>query len=160
MWQYTALMYSFPNFEPVCYSMSNSYCCFLNTGFSFSTVCCDPHRKSSQWSQCSQWSRSRCFLEFPCFLYDPVLSCLIHVQLFAVLWTIALQVHLSMGFSRQEYWSGLPCPPSGDLPDTGIKPLSLMSPALASRFFITSTTWESLLSNECWQFDLWFLCLF
>ena len=98
--------------------------------------------------------------EFPCFLYDPVLSCLSHVQLFAVLWTIALQARLSMGFSRQEYWSGLPCPPSGDLPNTGIKPLSLMSPALASRFFITSATWESLLSNECWQFDLWFLCLF
>ena len=75
------------------------------------------------------------FLEFPCFLYDPVLSRQSHIQLFAVLWTIALQTHLSMGFFRQEYWSGLPYPPSGDLPDTGIKPLSLMSPALPSRFF-------------------------
>ena len=47
-----------------------------------------------------------------------------------------------MEFSSQEYWSGLPCPPPGDLPDLGIKPTSLMSPALASRLFTTSTTWE------------------
>ena len=46
------------------------------------------------------------------------------------------------GFSRQEYWSGLPCPPPGDLPNQGIKPTSLMSPALAGRFFTTSATWE------------------
>ena len=47
-----------------------------------------------------------------------------------------------MAFPRQEYWSGLPCPP-GDLPDPGIEPASLMSPALASEFFTTSTTWEA-----------------
>ena len=47
-----------------------------------------------------------------------------------------------MEFSSQEYWSGLPCPPPGDLPEPGIKPTSLMSPALASRLFTTSTTWE------------------
>ena len=46
------------------------------------------------------------------------------------LWTVARQDPLSMGFSRQEYWSGLPCPSSGDLPDPGIEPASLMSPAL------------------------------
>ena len=50
-------------------------------------------------------------------------------------WTIACQAPLSMGFSRQEYWSGLPCPPSGDLPDPGIKPMSLVSPALAGGLF-------------------------
>ena len=44
------------------------------------------------------------------------------VQLFATLWTVACQAPLSMGFSRQEYWSGLPCPPPGDLPDPGIEP--------------------------------------
>ena len=49
-----------------------------------------------------------------------------------------------MGFSRQEYWSGLPCPPPGDLPDPGIEFTSLSSPALAGRFFTTSTTWEAL----------------
>ena len=49
---------------------------------------------------------------------------------------------LSMGFSRQEYWSGLPCHLPGDLPDPGIKPASLMFPALAGGFFTTNTTWE------------------
>ena len=56
------------------------------------------------------------------------------------LWTVACQVPMSMGFSRQKYWSGLPCPPPGDLPDPGIEPASLTSLALASRFFTTSTT--------------------
>jgi len=54
-------------------------------------------------------------------------SCFSRVQLFVTLWTIAHQTLLSMGFSRQEYWSGLPCPPSGDLPHPGIE---LVSPAL------------------------------
>ena len=58
-------------------------------------------------------------------------------------WTVAHQAPRSMGFSRQEYWSGLPCPPSGNLPDPGIKLMSLMSPALADWFFTTSTTWEA-----------------
>ncbi|CAI9158760.1 unnamed protein product [Rangifer tarandus platyrhynchus] len=58
-------------------------------------------------------------------------------------WTAARQAPLPMGFSRQEYWSGLPCPPPGDLPDPGIEPTSLMSPALAGGFFTTSTTWAS-----------------
>ena len=54
-----------------------------------------------------------------------MLTCFSRVWLFATLWTAAHQAPLSMGFSRQEYWSGLPCPPPGDLPDPGIKPLSL-----------------------------------
>ena len=48
-----------------------------------------------------------------------------------------------MGFSRQECWSGFPCPPPGDLPDPGIEPVSLKSTVLAGRFFTTSTTWEA-----------------
>ena len=56
-------------------------------------------------------------------------------------WTVAHQALLSMGFFRQEYWSGLLCPPLGDLPDPGIEPASPTSPALAGRFFSTSTTW-------------------
>ena len=48
----------------------------------------------------------------------------------ATQWTVACQTPLSMGFFRQEYWSELPCPPLGDLPDSGIEPMSLMSPAL------------------------------
>ena len=62
-----------------------------------------------------------------------------HVQLFASLCPIAHQTPLSMGFSRQEYWSGMPCPPWG-LPDPGIETAFLMSLALAGRFFTTSTT--------------------
>ena len=56
---------------------------------------------------------------------------------------MAHQAHLFMGFSRQEYWSGLPFPSPGDLPNPGIKPTSLASPALAGRFFTTRTTWEA-----------------
>ena len=52
------------------------------------------------------------------------------VHLFAIPWTVACQAALSMGFSRQEYWSGLPCPPPGDLPDPGMEPRSPASPAL------------------------------
>ena len=55
--------------------------------------------------------------------------------------TLAHQATLSMGFCRQEYWSGLPCPPPGDLPNPGMEPVSLTS-ALAGRFFTTSTIWE------------------
>ena len=53
-----------------------------------------------------------------------------HVRLLATLWTIALQALRSMGFSRQECWSGLPFPPMGDLPDPGIEPASPVTPAL------------------------------
>ena len=67
-----------------------------------------------------------------------------YVQLFVTLWTVAHQASPSMGFSRQEYWSGLPCPPPGDLPNPGIEPASLGSPALAGGFFTTSSTWEDL----------------
>ena len=63
-----------------------------------------------------------------------VLSC---VQLFVTPWTVALQALLFMGFSRQDYWSGLPFPLPGDLPDTRIKPTFPVSPALAGRFFTT-----------------------
>ena len=61
-----------------------------------------------------------------------MLSCFICVWLFATPWTVAHQAPLSMGFSRQEYWSGLPYPSPGDLPDPGIKSKSLMPPALAA----------------------------
>ena len=54
------------------------------------------------------------------------------------LWTVAHQAPLSMKFSKQEHLSGLPCPPSGDLPDLGIKPASLMSLALAGGFLTTT----------------------
>ena len=59
------------------------------------------------------------------------------------LWIVACQAPLSVDFSRKEYWNGLPFPPPGDLPEPGIKPMSLMSPALAGGLFTTSTTWEA-----------------
>ena len=71
-------------------------------------------------------------------LHCAVLS---HDQLFATLWTVVCQAPLSMRFSRQEYWSGLPFPPPGDCPDSGIEPASLMSPAMAGGFFTMSTAW-------------------
>ena len=69
------------------------------------------------------------------------------VRLFMTLWTVAHQALPSMGFSRQEDWRGLPCPPPGDLPDPGIEPTSVMSPALADGFFTTSATWEAWLRS-------------
>ena len=58
-------------------------------------------------------------------------------------WIVVRQASLSMGFPRQEYWSGLPCPPPGDFPDPGIELTSLTSPALAGGFFTTPATWEA-----------------
>ena len=66
-----------------------------------------------------------------------MLSHLSRVQLFAMLWTVAHQASVSMGFSRQENWNGLPCPTPRDLSDPGIEPVSLMSPALEGGFLTT-----------------------
>ena len=82
------------------------------------------------------------YLPFSC-IDACMLSHFSRVLLFPTPWTIARQAPQSMGFLRQEYWSGLPCPPPGDLPNPGIKPESLMSPALAGKFLTTSTTWEA-----------------
>ena len=60
-----------------------------------------------------------------------------YIQLFVTLWGIACQALLSMGLSRQEYWSGLPCPPPGDLPDPGIQPGSPLAPTLQADSFTT-----------------------
>ena len=72
-----------------------------------------------------------------------VLSRFSHVWLFATLWTIAPQALLSMGFSRQKYWSRLPFPFPGNLPDPEIEFAFLKSPALAGGFLITSAIWEA-----------------
>ena len=77
-----------------------------------------------------------------------VLSHFSRVRLFTTLWSVARRAPLSMGFSRQDNWSGLPCSPPGDLPDPGIKPTALMFPALVVRFFTTGATWDALL-------DIW-----
>ena len=72
-----------------------------------------------------------------------VFSC---VWLFVTLWTVSCQTPLSMEFSRQVFWSGLPIPTPGDLPDP-----SPASPALAGGFFTTCVTWEALLSSSSWD---------
>ena len=69
---------------------------------------------------------------------------LLCVRLFATTWTVAQQAPRSMRVSRQECWRRFPCSPPGDLPDPGVEPKSLMSPALAGRFFTTRATWEAL----------------
>ena len=73
-----------------------------------------------------------------------MLSRFSHVQLFVILWAIACQVPWPTGFSKQEYWHGLPCFLPGDLPGPRIKPVSCASPALAEEFFTTSATWAAL----------------
>ena len=77
-------------------------------------------------------------------MHSQSLSC---VQLFVTSWTIAYQPPWSLGFSSQEYWSGLPFPIPGHLPDLGIKPTSLLSPVLTGRFFTTGATWDNELST-------------
>ena len=76
------------------------------------------------------------------------LSC---VRLCVMVWTVAHQAPLSVGFSRQEYWSRQPFPPPGDLPDPEIKPLSLRYPAMAGGFFTTSATWKAQSSINIFQ---------
>ena len=76
-------------------------------------------------------------------VHEWVLSHFSRVWLFVAPWAVTHQAPLSMGFSRQEYWSGLPFPSPGDLPDPGIEPGSLTFPALAGKFFTTSATWEA-----------------
>ena len=75
--------------------------------------------------------------------YADMLIHLSRVWLFVIPWVVARQAPLPMGFSRQEYYSELPCPPSGDLPDPGIEPASPVALALASKFFTTGAIWEA-----------------
>ena len=77
-----------------------------------------------------------------CFL----LSRFIRIQLFVTLWTVAHQGPLFMEFSRQEYWSALPFPSLGNLPDPGIELVSLASPALTGGCFTISSIWEAFLT--------------
>ena len=109
--------------------------------------------KEGQWAKMWKLEKEaglerRKQIKSPCWLsswFDPVnaqcsLSHFSRVWLFVTLWTLACQAPLSMGFFRQGYWNGLPCPPPGDLPDPGIEPVS---PALAGKFFITTATREA-----------------
>ena len=89
------------------------------------------------------------------------LSCSSCVWLCATLWTITSQVPLSMGLSRQEYWSGLLCPPPGDLHNSGIEPMSLTSLALAGWILdgISETLKQSQKSGTSTHFAVWERCI-
>ena len=80
-----------------------------------------------------------------CIGHVCALSHFSHVQLFVTLWTVPCQAPLSMGFSGQEYWSGLPCPPPGDLPDPGIE---LESPTLQVDSLPTKVTREAQVKGK------------
>ena len=85
---------------------------------------------------------SRCLAER--IYYAPLLSRFSRFRLSVTPWTVARKAPLAMGFSREEYWSGLLCPPPGECPNPGIEPGSLTSLALAGGFFTTSAAWEVL----------------
>ena len=91
----------------------------------------------------SHWRRLYDVIMMDTCHYACMLSCFSCVWLFVTPWTIACRALLPVGFSRQEYWRGLPFPPPGDLPDPGIEPESLKSPALAGWFLTTSATSEA-----------------
>ena len=79
-----------------------------------------------------------------CTVHAQLLS---HVRVLETPWTLVCQAPLSMEFPRQEYWSGLPFPTPGDLPDPGIESTSLASSTLADRFFTTAPPGKPLLDT-------------
>jgi len=87
----------------------------------------------------------------------PLCACMLSklqlCRLFATLWTVASQAALSMGFSRQEYWSGLPWPSPRDIPNPGTEPMSLTFPILAGGFFITNTIWKAPEISSCETYE-------
>ena len=102
-----------------------------------------PYAYLSLFLKCISSCHSACATSVP--------SCFSHVRLFVTPWTVAHQDPLSMGFSRQGYWSGLPCPPPVHLPDPGIEP------AFAGRFF--TIPWSGIKPEssalEAWSFNHW-----
>ena len=93
-----------------------------------------------------QASKTQTWLPKPLPVVGRVLLCVFvcaQSWFFVTLWTVAHHAPLSLGFSRQEYWSGLPFPNPWNFPDPGIEPTSLTSPALANGFFTTNTAWEA-----------------
>ena len=99
---------------------------------------------SIQWVVLHSWRYlfdSRTIPDLACAVC--VLRRFTRVQLFVTPWTTAHQTPLAMEFSRQEYWNGLPFPFSGDFPNPGMEPESLLSPAAAGGFFTTSATYGS-----------------
>ena len=113
-------------------------------GYPFHYSCLDNPIDRGAWHATVHGvAKSRTQLSTEYKLCYVMLSHFNRVRLFVTLWTVALQTPLSMGFSKQEYWNGLPCPPPGNFPNPGIEPVSLRSPALAGRFITTTATWEA-----------------
>ena len=104
-------------------------------------------RVGHDWATELNWAEPNHFVIYDAYMW----SHFSRVQLRVTLWTVNCQAPLSLGFSRQEYCSWLPCPPPGDLLNPMIEPWTLMSPALAGEFFTTSTTWEFC--------NVWYTCI-
>ena len=133
-----------PSPTPGVYSNSCPSSQWCHPAISSSVIPSPPAPSPSQHQGLFQWVNSShevaieaCYMTCVC-----VLSHFSGVRHSVTLWTETVRLLCPWGFSRQEYWSGLSCPPPGDLHNPEIKPISLMSPALAGRFFTTSTTWE------------------
>ena len=109
------------------------------------------HKKSSEWCV-AEWGNAHWALAVAAAgLWGPTLkecACSVMYNSSVAPWTVALQAPLSLGFSRQECWSELPFPPLGDLPNPGIKPASLASPALAGGFFTTEPLGKPILKGQ------------
>ena len=99
------------------------------------------------------WSFYLCGLEFiVCFVYHEYCYCLVTKLYLMPMDCVACHAPLFMEFSRQEYWSEWPLPPSGNLPNPGVKPKSLLSPVLSGGFFYHYTSWEAQI--YCWPYTL------
>ena len=123
------MIHTFPGPLPTRLKSSNSY---SSEDFSHKNTWTVVFFFLLQWQPCSS-----------ILLQQPKYVCAKSLQLCLTLltpWTVAHQAPLSIGSSRQEYWSGLPCPPPGDLPDPGMEPTYLTYPTLAGGFFTTRTS--------------------
>ena len=114
----------------------------FNTSSKCKSVCFFHHRAKSDCAPCTQPAQCTSHTS------PDGVRARSHVQLSATPWTVARQAPLSMKFSRQEYWSGLPFPSPGDLPNPGI---TLMSPALAGRLFTTEPSGKPVLMEVLCQ---------
>ena len=122
-----------------------------------------PEKKPGSWDWlCASWKQQVGREHERRGRKDLILDAWVHARLLQLCltlcdpWTVACQAPLSMGFSRREYWSGLPYLPPGDFPDPGIKLVFLLSPAWAGRFFTTNATtleynhWRHLRRKMAW----------
>ena len=120
-----------------------------------SPFCCSKKDQSRKCFSIICSSKTREVLTRGCVC---MLSHFSHVRFFLTLWTVAHQIPLCMGFSRQEYWSRFPFPSPGNLPNLGIHLMSLTFPALAGEFFTTSASSEAPPRRQAyWKFPLFSL---